>query len=120
MIRLIAIILTTLSLSACVAGGGTPANNGAALSASESAFAGTWSGNLPSGKPVRVVVSDTGAVSYYFRGQAQTLKNVTITSSRLSATVGTNGSTFTLSTSGSYVFTWGPTGEVTRAKLLKR
>jgi hypothetical protein len=117
--NLIATFFVSISLSACVAGGGAPANNGAALSPAESAFVGEWSGNLPSGKAVRIVVSPNGGVSYSFQGRPQVLNNVKLTASRLSATVGTNRSTATLSTSGAYVFTWGPTGEVTRATLKK-
>ncbi|CAN7731475.1 hypothetical protein LJR098_004175 [Rhizobium sp. LjRoot98] len=117
--KLIAVVLVSISLSACVAGGGVPANNGAPLSSAESAFVGEWNGKLPSGKPVRIVVTPSGAVSYSFQGRAQTLKNVKLTSNRLSTTVGTNGSTATLSSNGAYVFTWGPTGEITRATLRK-
>jgi len=117
--KLIAVALVSMSLSACVSGGGAPANNGAALSSAESVFVGTWSGNLPSGKPVRIVVAPNGGVSYSFQGRPQILKNVKLTGSRLSTTVGTNGSTVALSPAGAYVFTWGPTGEVTRATLRK-
>ncbi len=117
--KLIGLVLVAMSLSACVAGGGAPANSGAALSSAESAFVGVWSGKLPSGKPVRIAVAPDGGVTYSFQGQPQKLKNVKLTASRLSTTVGTNGSTVTLSANGSYVFTWGPTGEVTRATLRK-
>lgn len=116
--KIIATVLVSISLSACVAGG-VPANNGQALSSSEKVFVGTWSGNLPSGKPVRIVVAENGAVAYSFEGRPQTLKNVKLTASRLSTTVGTNGSTVTLAPNGAYVFTWGPTGEITRATLRK-
>jgi hypothetical protein len=111
--------MLALSVSACVAGGGTPANNGAALTSAENALAGTWSGNLPSGTPVRVVVTPTGAVSYYYKGALQRLNNVKMAGGRMSASTGSNGSTVSLTTNGAYVFTWGPTGEVTRATLVK-
>ncbi|GGE09380.1 hypothetical protein GCM10011390_30580 [Aureimonas endophytica] len=108
-----------MSLSACVTGGGTPANGGAALSASQAAFIGDWSGNLPGGKPVRIVVGEDGGVSYYYQNQVQKLSNVKLTSSRLSMTVGTNGSTASMTQDGTYTFIWGPTGETTRATLRK-
>ncbi|SER46565.1 hypothetical protein [Rhizobium sp. NFR03] len=117
--KLIAAVLVSLSLSACVSGGGAPANKGAALTSAESAFVGDWSGKLPSGKPVRLVVAADGAVRYFFQGQPQSLWNVKLTASRLSMTVGKNGSTVIMSPSGAYVFTWGPTGQVTRATLSK-
>jgi len=107
-----------VSLSACVSG--APANNGLALSSAEAVFVGDWSGKLPSGKPVRVVVAADGKVQYYFEGVSQTLTNVKVTSSRASMTVGSNRSTVSLSSDGAYVFTWGPTGQVTRATLSKK
>jgi hypothetical protein len=117
--KLIGLVLVAMSLSSCVAGGGAPANGGAALSSTESAFVGVWSGKLPSGKAVRIAVAPDGSVAYSFQGQPQKLKNVKLTAGRLSTNVGTNGSTVTLSANGAYVFTWGPTGEVTRATLRK-
>lgn len=106
-----------MSLSSCVTG--APANNGVALTAAESQFVGNWSGKLPSGKPVRIVVAADGTVQYYFQGVSQTLTNVKVSASRVSMTVGSNRSTASLTPDGSYVFTWGPTGQVTRATLAK-
>jgi hypothetical protein len=116
--NILAAVLISLSLTACVSGGGAPANKGAALTSAETVFVGTWSGKLPSGKSVQVVVTPEGTVRYAFQGQSQTLSNVKLTASRLSMTVG-RGSSVTLSPGGAYAFTWGPTGQVTRATLTK-
>ena len=116
--RVIFGLVAALALSGCMSG--TPANNGLALTSSQAAFVGDWSGKLPSGKPVRIVISPAGGVSYYFQNRAQSLTNVKVTSSQASMTVGNNGSTARLSSSGAYVFVWGPTGETTRATLTKQ
>lgn len=106
-----------MSLSAC-ATEGVPANKGAALTPAQSVFVGTWSGKLPSGTPVSIVVKDKGGVSYTYQSQPQSLSNVKLTTSTLSFTVG-NGSTVVLTSGGAYTFTWGPTGQKTLATLSK-
>lgn len=113
------ILAAALALSGCTTMGGTPANNGAALTPAETAFAGDWKGRLPSGKPVQIVITPDGKVRYWYMNRSQTLSNVKVTASRLSMTVGSNGSTATMTPGGAYVFTWGPSGEVTRAQLVK-
>lgn len=68
-----------------------------AAASNSQALVGTWTGNLPNGAPIRVVIPASGKPTYSFRGSNVTVVSARTSGDRLVMSVGNGSGTVTVS-----------------------